>query len=97
MILVVDVGNTNITCGVYGEREMKATFRMTTKTPRTSDEYGVMMTQMLAARGVKAQAIEGMAVASVVPDVMHSLMGGITRYVTSQVLTVGPGTKTGIK
>lgn len=33
MILVVDVGNTNITCGVYDEREMKATFRMTTKTP----------------------------------------------------------------
>lgn len=97
MILVVDVGNTNITCGIYGDREMKATFRMTTKTLRTSDEYGVMMTQMLAARGVKAQAIEGMAVASVVPDVMHSLMGGITRYVTNQVLIVGPGIKTGIK
>ncbi len=97
MILVVDVGNTNITCGIYGEREMKATFRMTTKTLRTSDEYGVMMTQMLAARGVKAQAIEGMAVASVVPDVMHSLLGGITRYVTNQVLIVGPGIKTGIK
>ena len=97
MILVVDVGNTNITCGVYGNREMKATFRMTTKTPRTSDEYGVMMSQLLSARGVRAQSIEGVAVASVVPDVMHSLMGGITRYVTSQVLTVGPGIKTGIK
>ena len=97
MILVVDVGNTNITCGVYGDREMRATFRMTTKTPRTSDEYGAIMCQLLAARGIKAQSIEGTAVASVVPDVMHSLMGGITRYVTSQVLTVGPGTKTGIK
>ncbi len=97
MILVVDVGNTNITCGVYGDREMRATFRMTTKTPRTSDEYGVMMCQLLAARGIKAQSIEGTAVASVVPDVMHSLMGGITRYLTSQVLIVGPGTKTGIK
>ena len=97
MILVVDVGNTNITCGVYGDREMKATFRMTTKTPRTSDEYGVMMCQLLGARGIKAQAIEGMVVASVVPDVMHSLMGGISRYVTNQVLIVGPGTKTGIK
>ncbi|MDE5891487.1 MAG: type III pantothenate kinase [Acetatifactor sp.] len=97
MILVIDVGNTNITCGVYGDREMKATFRMTTKTPRTSDEYGAMMCQLLAARGIKAQSIEGAAIASVVPDVMHSLMGGITRYVTRQVLTVGPGTKTGIK
>lgn len=97
MILVMDVGNTNITCGVYGDREMKATFRMTTKTPRTSDEYGVMISQLLGARGIKAQAIEGMAVASVVPDVMHSLLGGISRYVTSQILIVGPGTKTGIR
>lgn len=97
MILGIDVGNTNITCGVYGDREMKATFRMTTKTPRTSDEYGVMMSQLLAARGIKAQSIEGAVIASVVPDVMHSLMGGVTRYVTSQVLTVGPGTRTGIK
>lgn len=97
MILVVDVGNTNITCGIYGEREMKATFRMTTRTLRTSDEYGVTVTQMLAARGVKAQSIEGMAVASVVPDVMHSLMGGLTRYVNGQALIVGPGIKTGIK
>ncbi len=97
MILVVDVGNTNITCGVYGEREMKATFRMTTKTPRTSDEYGVIMCQLMGARGIKPQAIEGMVIASVVPDVMHSLMGGISRYVTNQTLVVGPGTKTGIK
>ncbi len=97
MILVVDVGNTNITCGVYEDREMKATFRLTTKTPRTSDEYGVMLCQLLAARDIKPQAVEGATVASVVPDVMHSLMGGITRYVTAQVLTVGPGTRTGIK
>lgn len=97
MILVVDVGNTNITCGVYGNREMKATFRMTTKIPRTSDEYGVIMTQLLSARGIKALAIEGTVVASVVPDIMHSLMGGIARYVTNKVLVVGPGTRTGIK
>ena len=38
MILVVDVGNTNITCGVYEAKEMKATFRINTKTQRTSDE-----------------------------------------------------------
>lgn len=60
MILVVDVGNTNITCGVYGEREMKATFRMTTKTPRTSDEYGVMMTQLLAARELKPSLLKAL-------------------------------------
>lgn len=97
MILVIDVGNTNMTFGVYDREELKATFRMMTKTPRTSDEYGVMMIQILNAKGVCAEQIEGTIVASVVPDVMHSLMGGITRYIGTKPLTVGPGIKTGIK
>ena len=50
MILVVDVGNTNMTLGVYREKELLATFRITTKTARTSDEYGVLITQMFSVR-----------------------------------------------
>ena len=46
MILVIDVGNTNMTLGVYDGEELLATFRITTKLPRTSDEYGVLLTQM---------------------------------------------------
>ncbi len=75
MILVIDVGNTNMTLGVYQEEELKATFRMMTKTPRTSDEYGVMITQLLKNKGIEAAELEGSIVASVVPDVMHSLFG----------------------
>ena len=41
MLLVVDVGNTNITLGVFDGEELSGTFRMTTKLPRTSDEYGI--------------------------------------------------------
>ncbi len=97
MILVIDVGNTNLTLGVYEDKELRATFRMMTKTPRTSDEYGVMLTTLLNTKGITAQMIEGCIVASVVPDVMHSLTGGIMRYVGVKVMTVGPGLKTGIK
>lgn len=97
MILVVDVGNTNITCGVYAGKELKATFRINTKTPRTSDEYGVMFTQLLTMKEIKVKDIEGSIVASVVPDVMHSLVGGIVRYTNTSPLIVGPGVKTGIK
>jgi len=97
MILVVDVGNTNITCGVYEGMELKATFRMTTKSPRTSDEYGMMFTQLLALKDISVQQIEGSIVASVVPDVMHSLTGAIVRYTNTRPLIVGPGIKTGIK
>lgn len=97
MILVIDVGNTNLTIGVYDGEELKATFRMMTKTPRTSDEYGVMLTTLLSTKGITTQMIEGCIVASVVPDVMHSLTGGITRYIGVKALIVGPGLKTGIK
>lgn len=97
MILVVDVGNTNMTMGVYQEKELVATFRIMTKTPRTSDEYGIMITQLLQNKGVDAGKLEGSIIASVVPDVMHSLTGGIVRYTGTRPLIVGPGVKTGIK
>lgn len=96
MILVIDAGNTNITCGVYDGEKLKATFRFTTKIPRTSDEYGMMLTQLLTLKGISIDQIEGSIVASVVPDVMHSLTGGIMRYTKTRPLIIGPGVKTGI-
>jgi type III pantothenate kinase len=43
MLVVVDVGNTNITLGVYNEEELIANFRLTTKLQRTSDEFGIAL------------------------------------------------------
>ena len=97
MILVVDVGNTNITYGVFNGDELVSTFRMMSKTPRTSDEYGIMIREMLKKNDIDRQTIEGICVASVVPNIMHSLLGGLTKYVNNSILTVGAGTKTGIK
>ena len=97
MILVVDIGNTNITFGVYQDEELKATFHITTKTPRTSDEYGVTLLDLLERKGIDVKKLEGSIIASVVPDVMHSLTGGIMRYTGTKPLIVGPGVKTGIK
>ena len=51
MIFVIDVGNTNMTMGVFQGKKMEATFRIMTKTPRTSDEYGIMITQLLKNNG----------------------------------------------
>lgn len=96
MVLVVDVGNTNITCGVYEKDALKTTFRITTKIPRTSDEYGVLLKDMLKNNEISTDTIEGVIVASVVPNVMHALVGAINRYVGKNPLIVGPGIKTGI-
>ena len=97
MILVVDVGNTNITCGVYEQKELMATFRINTKTPRTSDEYGIHLRELLRTNGINRKDIEGSIVASVVPNIMHALLGGLVRYVETNPIIVGPGVKTGIK
>lgn len=97
MLLVIDVGNTNMTLGVYEGEQLAATFRMMAETPRTSDEYGVMITQLLKNRGIDVKELEGTIVASVEPEVMHSLMGGLVRYTETRPIVVGPGTKTGIR
>ena len=97
MIFVIDVGNTNMTMGVFLGEKLAATFRIMTKTPRTSDEYGIMITQLLKNNGIETSDIEGAIIASVVPDVMHSLTSAIIRYLHTKPLIVGPGVKSGIK
>lgn len=97
MILVIDVGNTNITFGVYEGKKLATTFRMMSKMLHTSDEYGMSIRQLLMFDGISRDQIEGTIVASVVPNIMHSLVGGITRYLGTPPLIVGAGTKTGIR
>ena len=97
MILVIDVGNTNITFGVYEGKKLVTTFRMMSKMLHTSDEYGMNIRQLLMFDGISKDQIEGTIVASVVPNIMHSLVGGITRYLGTPPLIVGAGTKTVIR
>lgn len=97
MLLVIDVGNTNITMGVYDGKNLKTTFRMMSKQPRTSDEYGITLRELLRTNEVEKEEIEGVIMASVVPNVMHSLVNGITKYIGRSPMIVGPGVKTGIR
>lgn len=80
MLLVIDVGNTHITMGVFEGKELKATFRTTAKQPRTSDEYGIQLCDLLEHRDFDITKIEDVIVSSVVPDVMHSLGSAIIKY-----------------
>lgn len=97
MILVLDVGNTNITFGVYEGEKLYATFRMMTKTPHTSDEYGVQIVDLLERNEIGREQLTGAIVVSVVPNVMHALVGAVMKYVKLTPLIVGPGVKTGIR
>lgn len=97
MLFAIDVGNTNITIGLYDGENLLGTFRMTTKLPRTSDEYGIFLSELMTTRGFAIDRLEAVIVASVVPNVMHSLTSGIVKYLNKQPIIVGPGIKTGIK
>lgn len=97
MIITIDVGNTNITVGVFEGDEIRASFRMTTKMPRTSDEYGMLLINLLEQNDIKHGEIVDAIIASVVPNVMHSLEGAIVRYLGIKPIIVEPGTRTGVR
>lgn len=96
MLLVLDVGNTNITCGIYDGDKLQSTFRIMSKTPRTSDEFGMTICDLIARQKVDISMIDGTIIASVVPNIMHSLIAGVKKYLNVTPLVVGPGVKTGI-
>lgn len=58
MLLVIDVGNTNITLGVFNGENLSATFRMTTKIQRTSDEYGIALNELIWHQGFEKSDID---------------------------------------
>lgn len=97
MLLVVDIGNTNITLGVFNRDELLATFRMTTKISRTSDEFGMLLKDLLLTKQLQSHNISDVIISSVVPDVMHSFQNAVIKYFDKTPLVVGPGMKTGIK
>ncbi len=97
MLLVVDVGNTNITYGIYDGEKLVHTFRMESKTPRTSDEFGTAICDIATRQGADIRKIDGVITATVVPNIMYSLIGGIKKYIGIDPLVVAPGVKTGIR
>lgn len=97
MLLTIDVGNTNITFGIFDKKTLITTFRMTTKLLRTSDEYGVAILDLLERNQIAGDEVKHVITASVVPDVMHSLNSAIIKYFCITPVIVGPGVKTGIR
>lgn len=96
MVLVVDVGNTNIVLGLFKNREFVNSWRLTTQSKRTSDEFGMILYDLLKHEGVEPKELKHVIVSSVVPSIMYSLTSAIIKYLGIEPLIVGPGIKTGI-
>ena len=96
MILVIDVGNTNIVLGVYDKEELVANWRITTQNNRTADETGLLIRSLFSYSDIDIKDIESVIISSVVPNIMYSLTNGIRKQLHIEPMIVGAGMKTGI-
>lgn len=92
MLLAVDVGNTNVTCGLFAGSSLVHTFRLRSLRERTADEYAVLLQQMLVLRGVVAGDVSHAIVASVVPSLTDTVVRAIAESLVRDPLVFGaPG------
>ena len=97
MLLVIDVGNTNTSLGVYREAELVAHWRLTTNRARTVDEYGVHARNLFELASLDFKAINAIAIASVVPPLNYTLKTMAETYFNLSPLFVDSNTDTGLK
>jgi type III pantothenate kinase len=96
MLLAIDVGNSNLTLGVFVGEELRTHGRFTTRRDATPDELGGQLLTFLSQRGV-TERIEAIAVSTVVPSLSQPLAEMARSYFGLEALMVGPGTRTGIE
>ena len=96
MLLVIDVGNTNIVLGIFKDQELVDHWRVSTDRLRTTDEYGVLIRHLFYLNGVNSEEIDAIIISSVAPPVMPTLERMCQRYFGLTPLVIGPGVKTGM-
>jgi type III pantothenate kinase len=98
MLLTIDIGNTNITFGVYNDQQaLQHHWRMKTDHDRMPDEYGVIMLGLMRHDGVEFDQIKGVAIASVVPPLTQVFEEVMQHFIKQTPLVVGAGVKTGVQ
>ena len=97
MLIAIDIGNTNITIGLFLDSELISTWRFSTDSRKTSDEYGLLLQQVMSSNNLSADEIDSAAICSVVPPLTPTFELLCQRYLKVQPLTVMAETKTGIK
>lgn len=96
MILVFDVGNTNIVLGVFRGSQLVANWRLSTNRHRTSDEYGILLKELFDFSELEMKSIKALVISTVVPPLTFTLEKMCRKYFDLSPLVVGPGIKTGL-
>ncbi len=98
MLLTIDIGNTNITFGLYDDTPtLKYHWRIKTDHDRLADEYGIIILGMMRHAGLKYEQIKGVVMASVVPPLTQVFVRMVERYIKLTPLVVEAGVKTGVQ
>jgi len=96
MLLAIDIGNTNITLGLFDGDVLGPRWRFAAGNEKTPDEFGLLMLGLFRQAGVTASDIHGAAISSVVPPLTGVLAGACRQYVGNETLIVNGGCKTGV-
>jgi type III pantothenate kinase len=97
MLLVIDIGNTNIVWGVYDDRTLAAHWRIATDAKKTSDEYGILFTSLLTAVTISPQRLTGAIISSVVPTLTGTIENMLEQYFHQHPMIVSSDTDTGLR
>jgi type III pantothenate kinase len=97
MLLVIDLGNTNLTIGLYQGQELAYHWRLATDAARMPDEYGLQLLGLLTSVGCSPADLTGVCFSSVVPPLTARLVQACGEYLHQQPLVVEPGLQTGIR
>lgn len=96
MILTLDIGNTNIKTALFDGMEMRQYWRISTNRARSSDEYGIILMDLLNHNGIPASAVDGVIMSSVVPQINFTIEHMCRNYFGHEPMKIEPGVKTGI-
>jgi type III pantothenate kinase len=96
MLLVIDVGNTNIVYGLFEAERLTHQFRVESARGRTSDEYAAALRQLFDMHGIDTQRVQAAMLASVVPPLTEAMADVVRKTFKREPLVVGPGTRTGM-
>ena len=97
MLLVIDIGNSNIVLGAYEGKTMQHHWRVSTDRQKTGDEYGMLLNNLFHYSGLTMKDITAVIISSVVPPIIVPFVRMCRRYFNVDPLVVGPGIKTGIR
>ena len=97
MLLVFDIGNSNIVMGTYEGKKLLRHWRISTDRQKTGDEYGMLINSLFAYQNIRMEQVRSIIISSVVPPLMVPMIKMCERYFHIHPLVVGPGIKTGFR